>query len=55
MVKIHYQETTGEYMEDFMYAAITVLCKACKPVRLLWLLVVTSCVYKWSVYPVDSL
>jgi hypothetical protein len=41
IVKIHYQETTSE---DFMCAAVTVIFRVCKPVRLLQLLVVPSCV-----------
>jgi hypothetical protein len=43
-VKIRYQETTSKDIEDFMYAAVTVNFSMCKPVRLLQLLVVMSCV-----------
>jgi predicted metalloprotease with PDZ domain len=34
-VKICYQETTSEDIEDFMRAAVTGICRVCKPVRLL--------------------
>jgi hypothetical protein len=44
-----YQETTNEDAEDFMCAAVTVVFRVCKPVRLLQLLVVTSCVYKCAI------
>jgi hypothetical protein len=44
VVRISYQETTNEYIENFMCAAITVIFRVCKPVRLLYLLVVTICV-----------
>jgi hypothetical protein len=33
-VKIRYQETTSEDTEDFMCAAVTVIFRVCKPVRL---------------------
>jgi hypothetical protein len=42
IVKILYQETTSEDIEDFMCAAVTVIFRVCKPLRLLQLLVVTS-------------
>jgi hypothetical protein len=35
IVKIRYQETTNEVVEDFMCAAVTVIYIVCKPVRLL--------------------
>jgi hypothetical protein len=35
IVKIHYQETTSEDIEDFMCAAVTVIFRVCKPMRLL--------------------
>jgi hypothetical protein len=34
-VKIRYQETTSEDIEVFMCAAVTVIFRVCKPVRLL--------------------
>jgi hypothetical protein len=33
--RICYQETTSEDMEDFICATLTVICRVCKPVRLL--------------------
>jgi hypothetical protein len=48
-VRICYQETTSEDTEDLMCAAVTVIFRVCKPVRLLQLLAVTSCSNKWSV------
>jgi hypothetical protein len=53
-VRIRYQETTSEDIEDFMSAAVTVIYRVCKPVRLLELLVVMSCVYKWSINPITN-
>jgi hypothetical protein len=47
--RIRYQETTSEDIEDFMCAAVAVIFRVCKLVRLLYLLVVTSCVYKCSI------
>jgi hypothetical protein len=35
IVRIRYQETTSEDQEDFICAAVTVIFKVCKPVRLL--------------------
>jgi Cys-tRNA synthase (O-phospho-L-seryl-tRNA:Cys-tRNA synthase) len=34
IVKIRYQETTSEDIEGFMCAAVTVIFRVCKPVRL---------------------
>jgi hypothetical protein len=51
---IRYQETTSEDIEDFMCAAVTVIVRVCKPVRLLKLHVVMSCVYKHSINPVTN-
>jgi hypothetical protein len=48
-VKIRYQETTSEAIEDFMSAAVAVIFTVCKPARLLYLSVVTCCGRKWSV------
>jgi hypothetical protein len=48
-VQVYYQEMIGEDIEDFMCAAITMIFRACKPVRLLQVLVVTIC--KWSTNP----
>jgi hypothetical protein len=39
IVRIRYQETTSEGTEDFMCAAVTVIFRVCKTVRL----VVRSC------------
>jgi hypothetical protein len=47
--RIHYQEMNNVDVEDFMFAAVTVIFRVCKPVRMLQLLVVASCVYKCSV------
>jgi hypothetical protein len=46
IVRIRYKETASEDIEDFMCAAVTVIFRVCRPVRLLWL---KSCVYKWSI------
>jgi hypothetical protein len=35
LVRIRYQETTSEDIEEFMFAAITVIFRRCKRVRLL--------------------
>jgi hypothetical protein len=35
IVRICYQETTIEDIEDFMCAAVTVIFRVCKPMRLL--------------------
>jgi hypothetical protein len=35
IVRIRYQETNNEDMEDFMCAAVTVIFRVCKPVTLL--------------------
>jgi hypothetical protein len=35
IVRIPYQETTNEDIEDFMFAAVTVIFSVRKPVRLL--------------------
>jgi hypothetical protein len=35
IVRIRYQETTSEDIEDFMRAAVTVIFRVCKPMRLL--------------------
>jgi transcription initiation factor TFIIIB Brf1 subunit/transcription initiation factor TFIIB len=35
IVRIRYQETTNKDIEDFMCAAITVIFRRCKPMRLL--------------------
>jgi hypothetical protein len=35
VVRIRYQETTSEDIEGFMCAAVTVVFRVCKPVRLL--------------------
>jgi hypothetical protein len=53
---IRYLETTSEDIEEFMHAAVTVIFRVCKPVRLLLLLVrvVTSCVHKRSINPVTN-
>jgi hypothetical protein len=40
--------------EGLMCTAVTGIFRACKPVRLLHLLVVTSCVYKWSINRVTN-
>jgi hypothetical protein len=40
IVKNRYQETSSEKIEDFMCAAVTMIFRVCKPVRLVWLLVV---------------
>jgi hypothetical protein len=42
IVGICYQETTSEDIEDFICAAVTVICRVCKPVSLLQLLVATK-------------
>jgi hypothetical protein len=42
-VRIRYQKTTSEDIEDFMRAGVTVG----KPMRQLWLLAVASCLHKW--------
>jgi hypothetical protein len=42
IVRIYYQETTSEDVEDFMCATGTVIFRVCKPVRLLQLLVITD-------------
>jgi hypothetical protein len=42
IVKICYQETTSEDIEDFMWPAVTVIFRVCKPTRLLYLLVVNK-------------
>jgi hypothetical protein len=34
-VRFHYQETTSEDIEDFICAAVTVIFRVCKPVKLL--------------------
>jgi hypothetical protein len=49
IVRIHYQETTSEGIEDFMFTAVTVIFTVCKPVRLLQIPVVASCVHKCSI------
>jgi hypothetical protein len=54
IVRICYQETTSEDIEEFMCAAVTVIFRECKPVRLLYLLVVTSRVCKWSISRVTN-
>jgi hypothetical protein len=54
IVRIGYQETTSEDIEDFMCAAVTVIFRVCKPVRLSWLFVDTSCVYKCSINPITN-
>jgi hypothetical protein len=38
MIRNSYQETAREDIEDFMCAAVTVICRVCKPV---WLLIGT--------------
>jgi hypothetical protein len=35
IVRICYQEAASEDIEEFMYAAVTVIFRVCKPVRLL--------------------
>jgi hypothetical protein len=35
IVRIRYQETTSEDVEDIMGAAVTVIFRVCKPARLL--------------------
>jgi hypothetical protein len=52
IVKIRYQVTTGEDIEGWMCAAVTVIFRMCKPVRLLWLLAVT--IFKWLVNPITN-
>jgi hypothetical protein len=54
IVRICCQETTSEDIEDFMCSVVTVVFRVCKPVRMLLLLVVTSCVYKWSINRVTN-
>jgi hypothetical protein len=44
-VRIDYQKTTSEDKEDITCAEVTVIFRVCKPVRLLQLFVVPSCVY----------
>jgi hypothetical protein len=44
IIRIRYQETTSKVIEIFIGVADTVIFRGCKPVRLLQLLVVTSCV-----------
>jgi hypothetical protein len=34
-VEIRYQETASEDIENFMFAAVTVMFRVCNPVRLL--------------------
>jgi hypothetical protein len=55
--RIRYQETTSEDTECFMCVAVTVIFRACtlRVVRLLVLLVVTSCLYKCSINPKTNL
>jgi hypothetical protein len=40
--------------EDLMYAAVTVIFRVCKPVRLLELFVATTCMYRWSINQVTN-
>jgi hypothetical protein len=49
IVRFCYRETSSGDIEDVMYAAVTVIFRVCKAVRLIYLLVVTSCVYKWVI------
>jgi hypothetical protein len=35
IVKIRFQETTSDDIEDFMCAVVTVIFRVCKPVKLL--------------------
>jgi hypothetical protein len=42
-VQIRYEEMTAEDTEDFMCAAVIMIFRVCKPVRLLYLLVDTIC------------
>jgi hypothetical protein len=48
IVRIRHQETTSEGIEGFMFAAVTVIFRVCKPVRLLSVHVVTTCVVNKS-------
>jgi hypothetical protein len=54
IVRIRYQETTSEDIDDFMCAAVTAIFIMRKPMRLFYLVVVTSCVYKCSVNPITN-
>jgi hypothetical protein len=54
IVRISYQETTSEEIEDIICDADTVIFRVCKPVRLLQLLVVTCYMYKWSINPITN-
>jgi hypothetical protein len=53
-VRMRYQEKTSEDIEEVICAAVTVIFKVCKPLRLLYLFVFTGCVYKCSVNPITS-
>jgi hypothetical protein len=53
-VRICYQETTSEDVENFVCSAVTLIFRVCKPVRLLYLLIVPSGVYEWSINPVTN-
>jgi hypothetical protein len=54
IIRIRYQEATSEDTEDFMCGAVTAIFGVCKPVKLLQLLVVTSCMYKCSINPITN-
>jgi hypothetical protein len=43
-VRIRYQETTNEDIDEFMCAAVTIIFKVCKPVRL-----IVTCSYELCV------
>jgi hypothetical protein len=54
IIKIHYRETTSEDIEDLMCAAVIVIYRVRKPVRLLQLLAVTCCVLKCPLNPITN-
>jgi hypothetical protein len=54
IVRIRYQETTSEEIEDFMCAEVTVIFRMCKQMRLLQLLGVTRRVDKVSINRVTN-